>query len=169
MNIWKKTIVFVLLFFTCSFYIYGLYYARKINSQGMISTSISDVSSTKEWQNLLYKYLSIRYKLINDILDGRYTNSKKYHSTIKAFEVSPLLDGDIKTLEYMYNHPDKFSSRVRNIKVEYSNIRKLTKNEVSMVSKICYDENKNKRRYDYEVTFTNVDGKWKLSRFSYLN
>jgi hypothetical protein len=164
----RRLILLVVLFFSCCFCIYSIYKVNKVNSMEVINTSQIDVSSTKEWQDILCTYINTRNDIINNILDGKYIN-KKYINKLKSIECEQLLNGDIMALDYMQKYPGNFLLRLRNVKIEYSDIRQLTKDEVMMVSNISYLENNIERKYNYETVFKNIEGKWLMSKLSYCD
>lgn len=160
-------IMLILLFLLTCFGIVKAYIFKSTASREAMYMSVTDISSTKDWQDALFIYINKRNELINDILGGKYDGNKKWVSQLKSLECPPLLYGDISLIEYMSKNPGQFASKIKNIKVEYNNIRQLTKDEVAMNAKISYVEDSHERTYDYEVTFKLIDDKWLLSKFTY--
>jgi hypothetical protein len=135
----------------------------------VMNIDVRYLDSTKEWQDLVNNCLTKRNDLVNDVLNGKYQRSKRYSAILKTFECSPLLDGDIALLEYMSKKPSVFTERMNNIKVEYSDIRQLTKDEVIIIAKISFLSNNVPRQNNYEIMFRNIDGKWMLSKYGFYN
>jgi hypothetical protein len=69
----------------------------------------------------------------------------------------------------MSKRPSAFTERMGDIKVEYSDIRQLTKDEVIIIAKISFLSNNVPRQNNYEVMFRNIDGKWMLSKYGFYN
>ena len=163
----RRLILFILCFFSCFFCLYSIYTINIDKSRQVINTTQIDISSTKEWQDILFIYINTRNDIINNVLDGKYNNNKEYIAKLKSIECEPLLSGDIMMLDYMQQYPGNFYLRSSNVKIEYNDIRKLIKDEVMIVAKISYLENNLPRKYSYETTFKNIEGKWLMSKLSY--
>lgn len=168
MKIYRLSLLLMLVFLIFAFGFYGVYKGMIMDNSEAVNLSINNISSTKEWQDTLQMYLNKRNELFNDVLDGKYEDSKKRASMLKTLECPPLLHGDIALLDYMSKNPMQFANRKSNIKVEYCEIRHLTDSEIKIVAKISYMENDTLYQYDYEVGFNNIDGRWLLSKFAYV-
>lgn len=159
----RLSIILVLLFLL-SFELYNIYKNSIGANSEAFNVYVNEISSTKDWQDMLSMYLNQRNELINDTLNGKYSDAKKRANKLKMFECPPLINGDILLLDYMAKNPTQFANKISSVKVEYSEIRQLTKDEVTMVAKISYMENDMLRIYNYEVGFKNINGKWLISK-----
>lgn len=108
--------------------------------------------------------LKRRNDLMNSILESKYSRNRKYIPILKSIECKPLIDGDIALLDFMNANPGTFTSKKSGINIEYSDIRKLTEDEVAMVVKESYLESGIYRETSWEIMFKMVRGKWMLSK-----
>lgn len=147
---------------------YIFYIRLSEGSIGAMSFSIIDFSSTKEWQDTASIYINKRNDIINNAIDGKYGNDKRWVWHLKSIECPPLLDGDIALMNYILKNHSKFKGRVENIKIEYSSITKLTKDEVKMAARISCTEDSIPRNFDCEIVFKKLKGKWLMSKYSFV-
>lgn len=164
----RLSIMFILLSIILLFLCYAIYSNVKPGSKETINV-MSDTSSTKEWQDTAISYISKRNNIINGIAAGKYKSIKACENEFQEIEHTPLLDGDISLAEYLYNNPGQYKDKIDSINIEYSDIRKLTREEVMIIAKMVYKKNDCFIRSDYEIAFTNVNGKWLLSRLAFAN
>jgi len=155
----------ILLALSLSYSSYEIYNVKFLTKA--INISSNELSSTKEWQDMVQDYLVRRNQLICEVLKGNYNSNKKWITELKQIECPPLLDGDIVLIKYMSQNPIQFPKKISNIKVEYSNIRQLTKEEVIMDTKISFTENNANRSYGYEIVLKNVDDNWRISKLTF--
>ena len=173
----RLKILFVLPLFLLCLNLYNIYTIKKFTAIEALSSSPVDMaspqnwdtSSTKEWQDYLEYCLIKRNDIINGVLDQKYDNVKTIERELKTFEGSPLIDGDISLIEYMKKNTFQFTSRKNNMKVENSQIRQLTENQIALVSRVSYLENNLYKKYQYEVVFRNDDGLWLMTKFTFSN
>lgn len=159
----RYSIMFVLILMFSSFCILSLV---NINSSKGSETvySMKYIGSTKEWQDMACDFLKRRNDVINGVLESKYSGNKKYISQLKSIECKPLLDGDIELLNYMSLKRDAFKNKKSGINIEYSDIRKLTDDEVAMAAKASFLEGGIYRETNYDIVFKMVHGKWMLSK-----
>jgi hypothetical protein len=139
---------------------------KKYKNREVIS-SMEYIGSTKEWQDRVLVYLNRRNDLLNNVIETRYPKNKSFMAALKPFECQPLLDGDAALLSCMNENPLLFANKRSNLKVEYSDIRQLTRGEVTMVAKVSFVEKEMPREDSVEIVFKNVKGKWLLSKLGY--
>lgn len=163
MKLMRFSILLVLVALTCSFCILNLLGMSSGGDSKAIYT-MKYIDSTKEWQDMACDFLQRRNDLINGILESKYSGNKKYISVLKSIECKPLLDGDTVLLNYMNGNPNSFTSRKSGFNIEYSDIRKLTDDEVAMVAKASYLDSGIYRETSFDILFKMVGGKWMLSK-----
>jgi hypothetical protein len=131
-----------------------------------METGVTDLSSTKDWFDMTSSFLSRRNELIDDVLNGKYIGSRRYVSVLRQMECSPLLDGDVLLLDYMSRNRNKFKDRFIASKIEYLGIKKLTKGEVTLAVRLGQAGEESPVSHNYEIVYSNVDGKWLVSKYS---
>lgn len=163
MRISTLLVLVSLIFSFCILYLSGV----NGSYDGEAVYSMSYIGSTKEWQDMACDFLVKRNDLINSTLESKYAGNKKYISVLKSLECKPLVDGDTELLNYMNTNPGSFKNKKSGISIEYSDIRKLTDDEVAMVAKVSYLESGIYRETNYDIIFKMVKGKWMLSKLDF--
>lgn len=162
-----QRILFILFFVIFAFAGYIIYTGMRLGSTQMVSRMNIDKSSTRGWQDIALGYMINRNSIINGILDGKYADIKKCGDELRSIEYQPLLNGDLALAAYMIKNPNQCGERVENINIEYSEIRKLTKEEVVIAAKVTYQKNGIPVRTDYELTFRCLGDKYLLSKIAF--
>ncbi|WP_152967746.1 hypothetical protein [Oxobacter pfennigii] len=141
------------------------YLSPNFNKAAM-AMSVS-VQSPGDWKQKISESINLRNGLLNRAKEGSLKDISEAINELRQVECAPLLNGDISLTDYIIKNPGRVSGRVDNILVENCNVLKITPGEAFLAAEISYVENNEQKKYDYEIVYKNIDGKWYLSKFAY--